>query len=307
MRRFLLNRLLQGLATLFIISLVVFTLVRLTGNPLDMLLPVDATPELRARTAAALGLDRSLPMQYAIFLGDLLRGDLGISIRAGRPVTELVLERLPATLQLVLMAMVIALALAAPLGVIAATRKGTIWDSSARAIALFGQSVPSFWAGIVLISIFSVQLGWLPAGRQEGWTSIILPGLTLGLFGFMLSGVTRLLRSSMLDVMESDYILFARIKGVGPRTIAWRHVLANALIPVVTFIGFYFGIMISGTVVIETVFAWPGLGRLAVEAVQWRDYPVVQGVVLFVSCVTLLTNLVVDVLYGWLDPRIRYA
>ena len=250
---------------------------------------------------------RSLPMQYAIFLGDLLRGDLGISIRAGRPVTELVLERLPATLQLVLMAMVIALALAAPLGVIAATRKGTIWDSSARAIALFGQSVPSFWAGIVLISIFSVQLGWLPAGRQEGWTSIILPGLTLGLFGFMLSGVTRLLRSSMLDVMESDYILFARIKGVGPRTIAWRHVLANALIPVVTFIGFYFGIMISGTVVIETVFAWPGLGRLAVEAVQWRDYPVVQGVVLFVSCVTLLTNLVVDVLYGWLDPRIRYA
>ena len=231
----------------------------------------------------------------------------GTSIRASRPVTELIIERLPATLQLVFAAMAIALVLAVPLGVLAAMRKGTVWDSAARGLALLGQSVPSFWAAIVLISVFSVNLGWLPAGRQDGWTSLILPALTLGLFGFMLSGVTRLLRSSMLDVMESDYILFARIKGVAPGTIAWRHVLANALIPVVTFIGFYFGIMISGTVVIETVFAWPGLGRLAVEAVQWRDYPVVQGVVLFVALITLVTNLIVDILYGYLDPRIRFA
>jgi len=307
MRSFLLSRLIQGVATLFIISLVVFTLVRLTGNPLDMMLPVDATPELRTRVSVALGLDRALPIQYAIFLGDLVRGDLGTSIRASRPVTELIIERLPATLQLVFAAMAIALVLAVPLGVLAAMRKGTVWDSAARSLALLGQSVPSFWAAIVLISVFSVNLGWLPAGRQDGWTSLILPALTLGLFGFMLSGVTRLLRSSMLDVMESDYILFARIKGVAPGTIAWRHVLANALIPVVTFIGFYFGIMISGTVVIETVFAWPGLGRLAVEAVQWRDYPVVQGVVLFVALITLVTNLIVDILYGYLDPRIRFA
>jgi peptide/nickel transport system permease protein len=307
MRSFLLSRLIQGVATLFIISLVVFTLVRLTGNPLDMMLPVDATPELRTRVSVALGLDRALPIQYAIFLGDLVRGDLGTSIRASRPVTELIFERLPATLQLVFAAMAIALVLAVPLGVLAAMRKGTVWDSAARSLALLGQSVPSFWAAIVLISVFSVNLGWLPAGRQDGWTSLILPALTLGLFGFMLSGVTRLLRSSMLDVMESDYILFARIKGVAPGTIAWRHVLANALIPVVTFIGFYFGIMISGTVVIETVFAWPGLGRLAVEAVQWRDYPVVQGVVLFVALITLVTNLIVDILYGYLDPRIRFA
>ena len=307
MRSFLLSRLIQGVATLFIISLVVFTLVRLTGNPLDMMLPVDATLELRTRVSVALGLDRALPIQYAIFLGDLVRGDLGTSIRASRPVTELIIERLPATLQLVFAAMAIALVLAVPLGVLAAMRKGTVWDSAARCLALLGQSVPSFWAAIVLISVFSVNLGWLPAGRQDGWTSLILPALTLGLFGFMLSGVTRLLRSSMLDVMESDYILFARIKGVAPGTIAWRHVLANALIPVVTFIGFYFGIMISGTVVIETVFAWPGLGRLAVEAVQWRDYPVVQGVVLFVALITLVTNLIVDILYGYLDPRIRFA
>jgi peptide/nickel transport system permease protein len=203
--------------------------------------------------------------------------------------------------------MLISLLIAFPLGVIAATLRGGIWDALARGVALFGQSIPTFWAGIVLIYIFAIQLGLLPAGRQGTFANLILPALTLGLFGFMLAGVVRLLRDSMIEVLDSEFVKFARIKGVSETIVVWKHALKNALIPVVTFVGFYFGILISGTVVVETVFAWPGIGRLAYEAVQWRDYPVIQGVVLLVSAITLLTNLVVDILYGYLDPRIRYG
>jgi peptide/nickel transport system permease protein len=307
MLRFLLGRLIQSVVTLMIISLVVFGLVRMTGNPLDMMLPADAPPEMRERISQSMGLDRPLPVQYGIFLSNLLRGDLGTSIRSSVPVTEMILDRLPNTLELAAAAMGIALLLAVPLGILAAVRKGGVWDATARGISLLGQSVPTFWAGIVLIQIFSVQLGWLPAGRQGGIDHLILPAVTLGLFGFMLAGVTRILRGSMIETLDSDYVLFARVKGVGPGAIAWQHAFSNALIPVVTFIGFYFGIMVSGTVVVETVFAWPGLGRLAFDAVQWRDYPVVQGVVLMVAFITLLTNLGVDILYAYLDPRIRYS
>jgi peptide/nickel transport system permease protein len=307
MLRFMLSRMIQGVVTLFIISLIVFGLVRLTGNPLDMMLPADAGPEMREQVSKSMGLDRPLPVQYGIFLSSLLRGDLGTSIRSSEPVTHMIFERIPNTLELAAAAMGIALILALPLGVLAATHKGRGWDTLARGVSLLGQSIPTFWAGIVLIQIFSVTLGWLPAGRQGGLEHLVLPAVTLGLFGFMLAGVTRILRGSMIETLDSDYVLFARIKGVGPRAIAWRHGLSNALIPVVTFVGFYFGIMVSGTVVVETVFAWPGLGRLAFDAVQWRDYPVVQGVVLMVAVITLLTNLGVDVLYAYLDPRIRYS
>lgn len=307
MQRYIAGRLLQSLLTLVVISLFVFGLVRLTGNPLDVMLPIDAPPDLRHQVSQQLGLERPLHVQYLLFLQSLIRGDLGTSIRTRRPVTELLSQRLPNSLRLIGAAMVLVLVIALPLGVLAATRKDSFWDVAARTLALLGQSIPTFWAGIILIAVFAVRLELLPAGGDQGPEYLVLPAMTLGLFGFMLAGVVRLLRASMLDVLDSEYVKFARIKGVSEPAVVWKHALKNALIPVVTFVGFYFGILLAGTVVVETVFAWPGIGRLAYEAVQWRDYPVIQGVVLLVSGITLATNMLVDVLYAYLDPRIRYG
>ncbi|MDP2619294.1 MAG: ABC transporter permease [Hyphomicrobiales bacterium] len=305
MKRYLLGRLLQSIITLIIISLFVFGMVRLTGSPIDMMLPIDATPEMRAELAHELALDKPLPIQYFAFLADLVQGDLGTSIRTRLPVTKLLMDRLPSTLLLVGASIALAILAGVPLGILAAMRRDGPWDLLGRFLVLFGQSVPTFWAGIVLISIFAVQLRLLPAGREGGWEHLVLPSAALGLFGFMLAGIMRLLRGSMIETLESDYVRFARIKGLSEVRIAWKHALPNALIPVITFIGFYFGIMISGAIVVETVFAWPGIGRLAFEAVQWRDYPVVQGVVLLIAVITLAANLLVDFLYSYLDPRIR--
>ena len=307
MQRYIAGRLIQCLVTLLVISLLVFALARLTGNPLDVMLPIDASAEIQAEMSRELGLDQPVYVQYARFVQSLLHGDLGTSIRTRKPVSELIGLRLPNTLKLVSFSTGMALLIALPLGVIAATRKGGFWDVGARTVALFGQSVPTFWAGIVLISIFAVNLDVLPAGRKEGIESYVLPAVTLGLFGFMLAGVVRLLRGSMLDVLDSEYVKFARMKGLAESVVTWKHALKNALIPVVTFVGFYFGILMAGSVVVETVFAWPGIGRLAFEAVQWRDYPVIQGVVLLVSTIILAANLVVDILYAYIDPRIRYG
>ncbi len=307
MQRYIAGRLIQCLVTLLVISLLVFALARLTGNPLDVMLPIDASAEIQEEMSRELGLDQPIYVQYARFVLSLLHGDLGTSIRTRKPVAELIGLRLPNTLKLVSFSTAMALLIALPLGVVAATRKGGFWDVGARTVALFGQSVPTFWAGIVLISIFAVNLDVLPAGRKEGIESYVLPAVTLGLFGFMLAGVVRLLRGSMLDVLDSEYVKFARMKGLAESVVTWKHALKNALIPVVTFVGFYFGILMAGSVVVETVFAWPGIGRLAFEAVQWRDYPVIQGVVLLVSTIILAANLVVDILYAYIDPRIRYG
>ena len=307
MQRYIAGRLVQCLVTLLVISLLVFALARLTGNPLDVMLPIDASAELQEEMSRELGLDQPMYVQYGLFVQRLLYADLGTSIRTKKPVAELIGQRLPNTLKLVFFSTTMALLMALPLGVIAATRKGGFWDVGARTVALFGQSVPTFWAGIVLISIFAVNLDVLPAGRKEGFASYVLPAVTLGLFGFMLAGVVRLLRGSMLDVLDSEYVKFARIKGLAESVVTWKHAFKNALIPVVTFVGFYFGILLAGSVVVETVFAWPGIGRLAFEAVQWRDYPVIQGVVLLVSTIILAGNLMVDILYAYIDPRIRYG
>ena len=307
MGRFIAGRVVQTIATLFVVSIAVFLLVRLTGDPVDILLPIDASPELREETRARLGVDQPLVIQYGRFLGELVSGDLGTSIRTRKPVTELIGERFPNTVQLVGLAMLIALAVGIPLGVMAAVKKGTFIDRFARFFSLLGQSIPSFWAAIVLILVVGVYLGLLPTGRKEGPEYIILPAVTTAFFGFMIPGVVRLLRSSMLEVLDSEYVKLARVKGLPERVVVWRHALKNALLPVVTFIGFYFGILLSGSVVVETVFAWPGIGRLAYEAVLWRDYPVIQGVVLLVSVIVLVSNLLVDILYAYLDPRIRYS
>ena len=215
MQRFIAGRLVQTLVTLFVISALVFGLVRMTGSPIDVMLPIEATPEMRADMRHELGLDRPLYVQYFYFIQKLVQADLGTSIRTEKPVTELLMQRLPNSLQLVGVSMLLSLLIAFPLGVIAATRRGGMWDALARGVALFGQSIPTFWAGIVLIYVFAIQLGWLPAGRQGGFINLILPALTLGLFGFMLAGVVRLLRDSMIEVLDSEFVKFARIKEIG--------------------------------------------------------------------------------------------
>jgi peptide/nickel transport system permease protein len=306
-QRYIVDRALQSLVTLFIVSLVVFGLVRLTGNPLDVMLDVTAPPAERERVASMLGLNQPIYVQYGIFLSQLAQGDLGKSLRSKEPVTELLAQSVPNTVELVALASVIALAIAMPLGILAATHKGSALDVGVRIVALLGQSIPGFWIANVFILVFAVELGILPSGRKEGPEYYVLPAVTMALFGFMLSGSLRLLRGSMLDVLDSEFVKFARTKGVANSVVIWKHALRNALIPLITFVGFYFGLLIGGSVIIESVYAWPGVGRLAYEAVKWRDYPVIQGVVLYVSFMIMAINLVVDVLYAYVDPRIRYG
>jgi ABC-type dipeptide/oligopeptide/nickel transport system permease component len=305
MQRYVLRRLLQGLLVLFILALVIFALARVSGNPVDLLVREDATAEDRAHLQKALGLDRPLHDQLYIFLTGALRGDLGQSIRYRRPAAEVFFERLPNTLKLLPLAMAGALAIAIPLGVLAAVYRGTVVDRLAGTLAVLGIATPSFWLGIILIYVFSIQLGVLPSARMGGPGHYVLPAITLGVF--LLAGMMRLVRSSLLEVMGSEWVKLARLKGLSQTIVIWKHCLRNALIPVVTLFGVYFALLVTGAIVTETVFAWPGVGRLTYEAVIFRDYPLLQAVILLKGVVVLGVNLVVDVLYAYLDPRVRYA
>jgi peptide/nickel transport system permease protein len=305
MARFVLVRVLQSLAALAILSVVVFVLARATGDPLHMILPMSATEEDYANARAYLGLDRPYVEQYLTFVGRALVGDFGTSIRARRPVSELLRERLPNSLRLATFAMAVSLAMAFPLGVMAAVKKGSGVDRAAQVVAVLGQSLPTFWVAIVLVEVVAGRLQWLPAGGIGGLSSYILPGFTLG--WFVVAGLMRLLRSGMLEVLDSEYVKLARVKGVVERRVVWVHALKNALIPVVTFAGIYFAILVTTAIVVETVFAWPGLGRLAYEGITSRDFPVIQAVVLTTAAIVAAVNLCVDCLYAAIDPRIRYA
>jgi peptide/nickel transport system permease protein len=305
MIRFVLSRLLQSLIALAILSVVVFVLARATGDPLHMIMPMSATEEDYANARQYLGLDRPYVEQYLTFVGRAVIGDFGTSIRARRPVSEILRERLPNSLRLALFAMTVSLAMAFPLGVLAAVKKGTSLDRAAQVISVLGQSLPSFWVAIILVEFVAGRLQWLPAGGNEGFTSYILPGFTLG--WFVVAGLMRLLRSGMLEVLDSEYVKLARLKGVAERRVIWMHALKNALIPVVTFAGIYFSILVTTAIVVETVFAWPGLGRLAYEGISSRDFPVIQAVVLTTAAIVTVVNLAVDLLYAFIDPRIRYA
>jgi peptide/nickel transport system permease protein len=305
MPRFLLSRLIQSLVTLLLLSAVIFVLARATGDPLALILPMVATEEDFANARAYLGLDQPLPVQYLKFVGKAALGDFGTSIRSRRPVIELLAERLPASLSLAAFSMAVSLAIAFPLGVLAAVRKGSAVDTAAKVIAALGQSLPTFWVGIVLIEVVAGRLQWLPAGGDESFAHYILPGLTLG--WFVIAGLMRLLRSSMLETLGAEYVKTARAKGATEAAVIWRHALKNALIPVVTFAGVYFAILVTGAIVVETVFAWPGMGRLAYEAITARDFPVIQAVVLVTAVIVVIVNLVVDLLCAWIDPRIRLA
>src|SRR5690606_31859425 len=249
---------------------------------------------------------KPLVQQYGTFIGKALQGDLGKSLLGEqRPALEMVLERLPASLKLAAVAFVFSMLLGIPLGVMAAVRQNGAGDIGARLLALLGQSVPAFWLGLVLMYVFSVRLGWLPTSGMGDWNHYILPALTMGLF--TTAAVTRLVRSSMLDALSSDYIKLARIKGLRESVVIWKHALRNSLIPVLTFMGTFFATMITGAVVVETVFSWPGIGRLAFEAILNRDFPLIQAVVLFMTALFIVINLIVDLIYGWVDPRIRKA
>ncbi|PYO33093.1 MAG: ABC transporter permease [Candidatus Rokuibacteriota bacterium] len=303
MVRFVLARLLQSLVALAILSVVVFILARATGDPLHLILPMSASEEDYANARRYLGLDRPYLEQYVSFVGRAVTGDFGMSLRARRPVSELIRERLPNSLRLAAFAMGISLAIAFPLGVMAAVKKGTALDRTAQVIAVLGQSLPTFWVAIVLVEFVAGRLQWLPAGGIDGFASYILPGFTLG--WFVVAGLMRLLRSGMLEVLDSEYVKLARVKGVPERRVVWLHALKNALIPVVTFAGIYFAILVTTAIVVETVFAWPGLGRLAYEGISSRDFPVIQAVVLTTAAIVAAVNLGVDCLYALIDPRLR--
>jgi len=306
MLNYVLRRIPEALITLFLTSVVVFALSRMTGDPVALLLSEFATEEDRIILTEQLGLDKPILEQYVIFAGNALRGDLGRSIRGERaPATDLLLERLPASLQLAGISTLISFIIGVLTGVLSATTRGTIIDVLLRIIALIGQAAPVFWLGIVAMYFFSVQLGWLPTSGYGKPLQFVLPVFALS--SFMTAAVMRLTRAGMIEVIDSEFIKLARIKGLSEREVIWKHALRNSLIPVLTYVGTIFGRTISGAVIVETIFAWPGVGRLAYEAVLARDFPVLQAVVLFTATSFLAINLLVDLLYAYIDPRIRYS
>ncbi len=305
MQRYIATRVFHSFIALIAISVIVFGLARITGNPLDVLLPIEATAEDFARMEKVWGLDKPLPLQYLQYMNNVVHGNFGESLKwEGKSARELVLERFPATLQLAGLSLVISVLLALPIGVLVAVKKDTGIDYAGKLVALLGQSLPSFWLGIMLMWIFAVQLELLPTSGKGGIKHIILPAITLG--WFQVAAVMRLTRSAMLEVLDSEYVKLARIKGLSERMVIWKHCLRNASITPLTYFGIILGGFLTGSVVTETVFAWPGVGLLAIDAVQTRDFQVVQTVVLFFAAIYILSNLVVDILYGYLDPRIRY-
>ncbi|HKC08013.1 MAG TPA: nickel ABC transporter permease [Methylomirabilota bacterium] len=304
MRSYLLRRLWQSLLVLFGVSVVVFLILHLTGDPAALLLPPDATAEDIARFRTAMGFDDPVAVQYLRFLKGAVRGDFGESLRHGEPAMPLVVERLPATFQLAGAGLLIALALAIPAGIISAMKRNTAVDYIATVSALLGQAMPTFWLGIMLILVFSVRLNWLPSSGRGGLEHLILPAITLGLF--TTARITRLTRSGMLEVLAQDYIRTARAKGVGESPVVWKHALKNASIPIVTIVGIDLGTLLGGSVITETIFAWPGVGRLSVQAIFNRDYPVVQSAVFLLASTFVIVNFLVDIVYTYLDPRIRY-
>ena len=301
-------------ATLFFVSLLVFVVVRvLPGDPALIILGLEASPESLARVRQGLGLDRPVPVQYAKWVGQALRGDLGRSIQYDLPVASLILSRLAVTLPLTLLAAGFMVAAAIPLGVFAATHHRRWGDYLTMTLSQLGVAVPGFWAGLLLILLFSVQLGWVQAGGFDGWgqgvwpglRSLLLPAVALGLFQFAV--LARTTRSAVLEVLREEYVKTARAKGLAERLVLFRHALRNALIPIVTVAGVQLGQLLAGSIILESVFYLPGLGRLTLAAISARDLPVVQGVVLFVASMIVTVNAAVDILYGILDPRIRYG
>lgn len=311
MRTYIIRRLLQSLIVLNGVLLIVFLMLHLTGDPAGVLMPIDATQEDLERFRRDMGFDRPLHVQYFYFLFGhgaknvgVLRGDFGFSYRHEVPAMGLVVEHIPATVYLAVISLVIALAIAIPGGILSAVFRNTWIDHLSSVISMFGQSLPNFWLGLMLIIVFSAYLRWLPTSGYEGPQHVILPALTAGLYAT--ARIMRMMRSTLLEVMGLDFVRTARAKGLGETSVIIRHALKNASIPVVTLVGLELGLLLSGTVVTEVVFAWPGVGFLTVDAILNQDYPVVQAAVTLLAIMFIGVNLTVDITYAWLDPRISY-
>ena len=305
MQRYLVRRFVMAIITLFAVSLLIFVMSRAAGDPRHVYLDDYSTQLDWDKLTENMGLDKPYYQQYGIFIKDALSGKFGESLSEGRPSMEIILERFPATLQLGLAAFAFSVVLGVPLGILSAVKRGGPLDMIGKFVALIGQSAPVFWLGLMLMFFLSVQLEWLPPyGRQEK-TSIILPGITLG--WFYVAANLRLLRSAMLNVLDSEYVKLARAKGVSEKVGVWKHALRNALIPVLTFAGITLGGLVTGSLVVETVFAWPGWGQLAVKALIGVDYPLLQAVVVVFTLMYVIAAMLVDIMYAYIDPKIRYA
>lgn len=309
MLRYSLGRLVSTIPVLLGVTLLVFAMTALTpGDPVIALLGESAqgvSAETIAELRGQLGLDKPLPQQYVEYMGRLVRGDLGTSLRSGRPVATEIAERLPATAQLAFAGMALAVALGLTLGILAAVRRGGVVDLLAVVVALAGVSIPVFWSGFLLMMLFSLELGWLPASGRGSWRHLVLPAVTIGLSSAAF--IARITRSTMLESLRRDYIRTARAKGVSGQGVVMRHALKNAMIPIITVVGLQLGGLLGGAVLTETVFAWPGAGRMLVDAIVARDLPLVQGGVLVLSLLFIFVNLIVDLAYAALDPRVRYG
>ena len=304
MTRFIIIRLIQTVIALFGIAVLIFVLVRASGNPVDLMRSATSTPEQIEAIQKKLGLDKSYWEQFGIFIADLAQGDLGRSFIKDRPVSDMIGESLPNTLKLTVPAFVISMVVATVLGVFAATRRDSWLDNLVKFVAILGQALPGFWLAIMAMLLFSVQLGWLPTAGMGGFTHYVMPVGTMAFF--MLPGMMRLVRSGMLDVLDSEYIKLARIKGLSERVIVWKHAFRNALIAPLTTAGMIMAGLVMGAVITENVFNWPGMGRLMLESTYARDFPVVQSITLLIAVMVLGMNLLVDISYAWVDPQIRY-
>ena len=303
MQRYIIRRFGEAVLALFALSIIIFLMVRLTGDPALLMLPPDAGADALEDIRHSMGLDKPLVAQYGLFIRDYATGSFGDSLRSKTPVSDLIKDRLPNSLKLVGAAALIVLLISIPLGVLSAVYKGTWIDTLATGFAVLGQAIPVFWLGILMIQLFTVKLGWLPSSGMGGLDHYVMPAFALGFF--TVAAIQRLLRSSMLEAMDSEYIKLARIKGLSEFRVVWKHALRNSLISVITLGGIYIAILITLGILVEVVFAWPGMGRLMYQGIVFRDFPVVQAVVLISAGIVIFSSLVVDIAYAYLDPRIR--
>ena len=304
MHRYLVRRLLLTIPVLLGVATLVFSLIHfIPGDPAQAMLGEGAAPEDVAQLRERLGLDRPLLVQYGSFLGGLARGDLGVSLRNDQPVLQQIVERMPATAELAFASMAVAVLIALPLGIAAAVWRGTAIDYGAMTLSLVGISIPNFWLGPLLAIVFAVELGWLPVGGRGTLAHLVLPAVTLG--AALAAILARMTRASLLEELREPYVLAARAKGVSRTRAILHHAFRNSLIPIVTILGLQFGVVLTGAVITETIFAWPGIGRLLIQSISFRDYPTVQGCVLLIAVTYVGVNLITDLTYGFLDPRIR--
>ena len=303
MGQFIIRRSIYAVVTLFILSLTIFTVVRLTGDPVTLLAEPGARAEDLARVRAEWGLDRPWPVQYLAFAKNVITGRFGNSFNYEMPVSALYFQRLPNSLELALAATMISFFIGIPAGIISAVKVNTAWDSFGKVIALLGLAIPGFWLGLVMILVFSVWLEWLPTSGQGGWRNLIMPAVALG--WYFAASLLRLTRSSMLEVLRSEYVKLARLKGLPGYAVIAIHAFKNALIPVLTLAGLNLVVMLNAAVIIEVIFAWPGIGRLLYEGIFQRDFPLVQGIVMEAGIMIVAINLIIDILYAYIDPRIR--